>query len=536
VLDESQRPLPGATVRIKATDLETVTDPDGRFVLTGLSPGEPVFVTAWAPGFFIGGLADVQPGAADLEIVLHAHHDTDNVDYAWLPSIGGSTGAQSGEAQACAQCHSAAGSPLPSGEGQVATLPVDEWLLDAHSGSAVNPRFLSMYAGTDLAGNQSPPTRYGVSRDYGRFPLRPAPDLPYYGPGYKLDFPDTAGNCAACHLPAAAIDDPYAVDPRQAAGAAAEGVPCDLCHKVWGVRLDADTGMPASNTPGVLSFEFRRPPEGRQFFAGPLDDVAPGEDTFSPIQRQSQFCAPCHFGDFWGITIYNSFGEWLASPYSDETSGMTCQDCHMPPLGNSYFALPEAGGVQRDPQLIFSHRMPGAADETLLRNAVSLSVEARRRGEQVVVELTITNDRTGHHVPTDSPLRQMLLLVQAEGPEGEALIFLEGPILPEWAGVGDPEAGYYAGLPGKGFAKILMELWTEVSPSGAYWNPTRIVSDTRMPAFGSDSSRFVFAAPAEGPARIDVRLLFRRAFKKLMDQKGWDVPDILMEEQTIVLP
>jgi hypothetical protein len=33
-----------------------------------------------------------------------------------------------------------------------------------------------------------------------------------------------------------------------------------------------------------------------------------------------------------------------------------------------------------------------------------------------------------------------------------------------------------------------------------------------------------------------VTLLFRRAFKQLMDQKGWDVPDIVMKQQTINLP
>jgi len=35
---------------------------------------------------------------------------------------------------------------------------------------------------------------------------------------------------------------------------------------------------------------------------------------------------------------------------------------------------------------------------------------------------------------------------------------------------------------------------------------------------------------------VRVTLLFRRAFKALMDQKGWDVPDIVMEQQTINLP
>jgi hypothetical protein len=63
--------------------------------------------------------------------------------------------------------------------------------------------------------------------------------------------------------------------------------------------------------PGVLSFEFRRPPDDHQFFAGPYDDVGfvGSEDTYSSLQTESALCAPCHFGTFWDTTIYNSFGE-----------------------------------------------------------------------------------------------------------------------------------------------------------------------------------------------------------------------------------
>jgi hypothetical protein len=35
---------------------------------------------------------------------------------------------------------------------------------------------------------------------------------------------------------------------------------------------------------------------------------------------------------------------------------------------------------------------------------------------------------------------------------------------------------------------------------------------------------------------ITVNLLFRRAFKELMDQKGWDAPDILMEQPAAIVP
>ena len=224
VRDEHSRPLAGAIVRVKATTLETVTDLDGRFVLTGLVPAQSVFVTAWAPGYYINGLEAVQPGSSDVEIALHAHHTGDNPDYAGSSAprppglfncVPSTYRAGQGEDQGCAQCHSTADSP-PSRIR--VSLPVDEWLLDAHAQSANNPRFLSMYTGTDLLGDRSPDTRYAYSRDYGRFPLSPDPDQPYYGPGYKLDFPETTGNCAACHTPAAAVDDPYGVDPSALSG------------------------------------------------------------------------------------------------------------------------------------------------------------------------------------------------------------------------------------------------------------------------------------------------------------------------------
>jgi hypothetical protein len=530
VLDETE-PVPGATVRVKTTKIETVTEADGRFTLSNLQPGEAVDITAWSKGYFIAGQEDVLVGTTDLEIILHPHHDTDNPDYVWLPST---YHPGEGEDQGCGECHSY---QVPKGlERPLGTLPVDEWLQDAHSQSAVNPRFLTMYNGTDVDGNQSPLTRFGNNRDYGRFPLRPDPDQPYYGPGYKLDFPETAGNCAACHTPVAAVNDPYGVDPTTVSGVAAEGVPCDFCHKVWDARLDPISSLPYSNMPGVLSFEFRRPPEGHQFFAGPFDDVAPGEDTYSPLQEQSQFCAACHFGVFWDTQVYNSFGEWLASPYSDPDSEQTCQDCHMPPVGATQFALPEAGGEERDPESIFSHRMPGVSDEELLRNAVSLEVETERQGNQILVTVSITNDQTGHHVPTDSPLRHLILLVQVIGPDGETLTQIDGPTVPDWCGIGNPDEGYYAGLPGKAYAKVLMELWTEVSPTGAYWNPTRVISDNRLAAFETDISRYTFEAPKNGAATVQARLLFRRAFIQLIDQKGWDVPDILMEEEIEGIP
>jgi hypothetical protein len=316
IVQDGQNPISGAIVRVQATEISTFTDDQGHFILTGLAFEESVPLTAWAPGYYIAGGTSFLTGSRDVEIILVPHTTEDNPDYTWVSAF-----SQVSDTNNCQNCHSDQNDPASK-------LPFDQWQQDSHANSAQNPRFLTMYSGTDASGNVSPITRYGYSRDYGSFPLSPDPNAPYYGPGYKLDFPGTAGNCASCHVPTAAIKNPYGVNPVDVNGVDAEGIGCDFCHKIWDVVLNKTTGLPYDNMPGVLSYEFRRPPTGHQFFAGPFDDVAPGEDTYSPIQQQSAYCAPCHVASFWGIPIYNSFGEWLDSPYSDPNTGMTCQDCH----------------------------------------------------------------------------------------------------------------------------------------------------------------------------------------------------------------
>jgi hypothetical protein len=508
VVVDANGPVGGATVRVRATDNATTTAVDGTFTLAGLTATTPVSVTAWAEGYFVGWTSAVPASVDPISITIKPYYATDNPDYTWF-SMEGAEGSVS-----CSHC-------MPS---------YDEWIEDAHSQSAVNPRFLTMYNGTDVHGNQSPLTRYGSSRDYGRFPLLPDLTQPYYGPGYKLDFPDTAGNCATCHIPAAAAKPgmAYGVDPNTVSGIEAEGVFCEFCHKIGDVTLDPKTQLPYPNMPGVLSIKLHRPEEGQQLFFGNFDDVT-RRVSYLPLEEESAFCAPCHFGVFWDVVVYDSYGEWLRSPYSDPETGQTCQDCHMPLAGYDYFVFPEKGGLHRDPERIFSHKMPGAMDEELLQNSVTMTVTARFEGDAVVVQVDITNDRTGHHVPTDFPGPHLILLVEATSGQGQALPLRDGSTVPEWGGEGDPEAGYYAGQPGKAYAKVLEELWTEVSPSMAYWNPTRILSDNRIAAFETDTSTYTFAAPGEGEVTVEVTLLFRRAFIQVMDWKDWDAPDIVME-------
>lgn len=524
VVNSHNEPIANAVVRLQATSNSTISDSNGFFRLSGIDLGEPKSITAWFEGFYINNTI-ASDDKQNITIVLEEIPNSDNKHYSWLSS--GNTDGE-GEDHGCAECHAGLESK------QSIMLPVEEWLQDAHSQSAVNSRFLTVYNGTDTQGNKSPETVFIPAQPYTRnssgynyIALSPDPNKPYYGPGYKLDFPNSAGNCGTCHVPgeAAKPGQSFGTDPNKVHGVIQEGIFCDFCHKVWDVVLDPDSDLPFSDSPGVLSFEFRRPEEGHQFFAGPFDDVAPGEDTYTPIQKESAFCAPCHFGIFWDNPIYNSYGEWLDSSYSDPHTGQTCQDCHMPRRGATLFALPSAGANQRDPDTIFSHLMPGATDSEFLQNAVTLNASANNIDQKINVHVEILNDNIGHNIPTDYPGRQLILLVQAYDSNDQLLELLEGPTLPEWTGVGDREFRYFSGLPGTAYAIILEEVWTGISPTIAYWNPYIILSDNRIQPFETAVSDYIFEPPHTDTFRIDIQLIFRRNFIDVMDWKQWDAPD-----------
>lgn len=202
----------------------------------------------------------------------------------------------------------------------------------------------------------------------------------------------------------------------------------------------------------------------------------------------------------------------------------------MPPTGESYFALPDQGGLQRSPDSLHSHQMPGAAGIDLLRRALELDVSTALAGDQLVVSVEVTNVFGGHHAPTDSPLRHVMLMIEATDPDGASLPLLAGTTLPDWCGVGSG-SGRHGGKPGKVFAKVLEELWTGISPTAAYWNQTTIVSDTRIPALATDMSIFTFEASSG--ATVTARLVFRRAPIDLIDRKGWQSVDIEMAKVTV---
>jgi hypothetical protein len=310
------------------------------------------------------------------------------------------------------------------------------------------------------------------------------------------------------------------------------GVHCDFCHKVADIYLNPVTGLPYPNAPGVISMDIRRPfpasPRYQLFFGTFDDDNVPLEDTYLPLIKKSQWCATCHQFSFWGTPIYQSFNEWLESPFP--ALGVECQTCHMPSDGVMTNVAPGMGGVERDPLTIHAHTMPGAASEALLQNTVAMSMTAQAIGDTVVVNVTLKNVGAGHHVPTDHPGRHLILTVSAIDGSSLPLAQAGGGTVPDWGGA-------QAGMPGKIFAKVLEDTLTRKYPVVSYWKQTFILSDNRIPALSSDTSVYQFTMPpGGGEITISAVLLFRRNLQSELDTRGWDSPDILMEEAQIELP
>ena len=538
IVENDRGLVAGAIVQIQGSPITTDTDENGAFTFTGISGTTPIMLTAWRSGHYIGW-TEVNPSAADwaggdnLRIMLRRVPVGDNPEYEWFVEEGVQGSAS------CGLCHR----------------EYPEWQADAHSQSATNIRFITMYQGTDVDGRIGPTTQY----DSEGIPIPLDPETPYFGSGFKLDNYNRAGNCAACHTPLASqapnnqncawsgchtdftIERSNGVIPAAASPMvqrANEGITCEFCHKISQVYTDEETGLPLPDMPGVMSVRLHRPrEESQQIFFGTLVDVT-RNDSYLPLLSESVFCSSCHFGVFGGVvgmervadgtTIYNSYGEWLNSPYSDPETGATCQDCHMPESDSDWFVFEERGGLSRDYVTLHNHTMLGATDETFLQNAVTMQTSAEWIDGQVQVEVSITNDQTGHHVPTDAPMRSLILVVEVRDAEGNLLELLDGSVNPDFS-------GDYAGVAGQTYAKVLRDELTGETPTSAFWRPVTIVTDNRIAAMATDSTNYTFAAPTDDSVTVQVRLWYRRAFYELANLKGWNDPDILMEEATIDL-
>jgi hypothetical protein len=543
VLDGAGQPLQqGVIVRVSNSTQVDSFDNDGLRI-TSCDPGTQA-IAAWAMGYEVTLGKCNEPNIQLVPLIGH-----DNIYYPWASAVGN-----------CINCHAGQiGSPY--GE-------INEWLKSGHAKVFDQHYLETMYRGVNLSGASSPAAQWTViGDDLVRVP--PVINDGYRGPGFKLDFPEQPGNCAYCHVPAAVTPSQVNVDlsalfpkPGDVRG---EGVTCDVCHKVLDVTLDSN-GFPFVDRPGILSFRFLRPDNG-VFTIGPFANILTRDPntptdhrlTCSPIFSKSEFCAACHYGKFGNMVVYNSYGEWKQSRFGDnpnEPDYKTCQDCHMSHMQADEQNPPSArrqACSESDPAFQnFDHNLMNlGVDESsgreiplMIRNAAKVNVKFKYEPEKnnsLNVGVRVENTNAGHKFPTDSPLRHLILVLDARDQLGTSLLQVDGERIPNWGGIGKPFMDSfgirnYGGLPGKIFANLLVEEDTNISPTGAHWNDTKFAwveansnSDTRLVPGKEDKSDYSFSVPNTGEVKVTVTLVYRFAFFDLTAQKEWwNRPDIVV--------
>jgi hypothetical protein len=465
----------GARVRWQGLGEAVQTDARGRFWLPQAA-GERR-ITAWKDGYLIAG---VRPGLGLLQLHLQPLPTEDHPEYAWVdPTPGGPNH--------CGTCH-----------GEI----YREWARSGHARSATGRRFRNLYEGTDWNGR--PDSGWGLLRQY----------------------PDGAGVCSSCHAPAVADNDPATFDLRQVQGVAARGVHCDYCHKIKDV---------AAGTPGLTHGRFGLPllrpastgergAGSGQLFFGPLDDVDRGEDAYSPLYRDSRYCAACHEGIVFGVHVYGTYSEWLQSPA--RRAGKSCQDCHLKPTGKMTNVAPGHGGIERKPHVLGNHRFFDGSQAEMLRRCVRTAVSFTGKGDEVQATVEVRAEEVGHRVPTGFVDRHLLLVVEGLDRKGRPVAARTGPRLP------DPAGAELAGQLGRLYAKLLQD-FAGRRPA-PFWRADPDAHDTRLTPGQPDVATFTF--PSE-LARLRVRVLYRPFWQEVARAKGWPEEDVwVVDRDCLVIP
>ncbi len=481
-------PIAGAWVHLQGQPVPgTFTDANGDFSLP-VSPAGSVVVTAAVPYFrgaaenFLTGGAFALNGQTDAEIRLEPLPSTDDPGYEPASYL------------VCSGCHN----------GQAA-----DWQTSHHAFTASNAWVRDLFSGDGTPGGAA---------------------------GYvfkNTHDPGDSGFCATCHAPMRdrELGGNLMLDDPTLPAYGAEGVNCVTCHQMDSV----DAGnLNALHHLGKATYRFPDSDGGDTytFVWGPLDDVTFGgmRASHSTLHRQSLLCASCHqyANPSTGAPGQNTYGEWLASPFAQPGPGFrTCQDCHMPPAGESG-TICAFGGIERPPGDRRRHTFIGTTPETLAAN-LALTASAVEVAGRLQVSATVDNFGAGHSFPTGLSARNAILWIEA-ALDGQPLAQVAGPTIPWWADdeVPGTQPGDLSGLPGKGFAKVLSG---RINGQGPVVRPVLFIdaeavdSDTLIPSGALDVTTVEFALP--GPlapgAEVDVtvRLLWRRAFRALAVTKGW---------------
>ncbi len=217
------------------------------------------------------------------------------------------------------------------------------------------------------------------------------------------------GACSPCHSPIGLRSgdiewgplDMDALEPITR-----EGIGCDACHTITGLSRLSNAGMQLS--PSDIKHGTIKDPVSNGFH----------ESQYNDLYASSEYCGSCHdFVTDAGLPLEIVFQEWREAGFA--MTGKTCNDCHM----ETYTGQAAVGGPERtlhrhdfigaDIAMIdFPNKPQQLAKVTeMLQNALTLSVSGDSLADRrftYYLNVDITNDKTGHNVPSGVPFNRQL--------------------------------------------------------------------------------------------------------------------------------
>ncbi len=367
--------------------------------------------------------------------------------------------------------------------------------------------------------------------------------------------------CAGCHSPPGMLSKTIKFDPElgkhggfTAPPIAEQGVSCDVCHTISGSSFQNSSVMEHGNGSYISS-----PGKTKR---GPLkDSKSPYHETeYSEHHTKSAFCANCHniFNPINQFPLERTYDEWKYSVYAQ--NNVQCQDCHMVPVETAIRVADElkparelkdhglggkaAIGAQKERELIHGHGFVGGNSVVTavlgdpdsrrhaqiaikrLRSAAKLEIKlehVKNQGALHQLEIKVTNQRAGHHMPTSLTfIRELWLDVKVTDQNG-ATIFRSGAL--DSHREVDKDATMF-----RAYA-----VDKEGNPAQYIWTVERFERRTTIPPKGHGYGRYAFNVPT-GTTTLQVRAkLNYRSFSQhfvdhLLGEGELKVPTITMND------